>query len=59
MTERVYMKGNEALAYGALRVLNKEEKAKEFLKSLGKGKTIYECESENDEIDETEEENGD
>jgi hypothetical protein len=30
---------------------NKEERAKEFLECLGNGKTIYQCESENDAID--------
>lgn len=29
-----------------------EERAEEFLKCLGNGKTIYECEAENDIIDE-------
>jgi len=37
---------------------NKEARAKEFLECLGNGKTIYECEAENDAIDkEMEEEN--
>jgi len=31
---------------------NKEERAKEFLECLGNGKTIYQCEEENEEIDE-------
>jgi len=30
----------------------KEQRAKEFLECLGNGKTIYQCEEENDEIDE-------
>jgi hypothetical protein len=30
---------------------NKEERTKEFLECLGKGKTIYECEEENERID--------
>jgi len=29
-----------------------EERAEEFLECLGNGKSIYECESENDQIDE-------
>lgn len=38
---------------------NKEARTKEFLKCLGNGKSIYQCESENDRIDEElEEENG-
>lgn len=28
-----------------------EERTKEFLECLGRGKTIYECEAENDKID--------
>ncbi|MBI2629946.1 hypothetical protein HYW76_02500 [Candidatus Pacearchaeota archaeon] len=30
---------------------NNNERAREFLECLGNGKTIYECESENDLID--------
>ena len=33
---------------------NEEERAKEFLKCLGNGKTIYQCEEENDLYDEEE-----
>ena len=29
-----------------------QQRAKEFLQCIGNGKTIYQCESENDEIDE-------
>ncbi len=35
---------------------NKEKRVEEFLECLGKGKSIYECESENDSIDEISEE---
>ena len=35
---------------------DEEERAKEFLECLGNGKSIYECEAENDLIDETLEE---
>jgi len=38
---------------------NKEARAKEFLECLGNGKTIYECESENEKIDEELENNED
>ena len=31
---------------------NQDERAKEFLSCLGNGKTIYQCEEENDVIDE-------
>ena len=31
---------------------DKEERAKEFLECLGNGKSIYQCESNNDRIDE-------
>ena len=34
-----------------------DQRAKEFLQCLGNGKSIYECESENDMIDEYLEEN--
>ena len=30
----------------------KEARCKEFLQTLGSGKTIYQCEAENDRIDE-------
>lgn len=33
-------------------MVNKDERAKEFLECLGNGKSIYQCESENDHIDE-------
>lgn len=36
---------------------NKEERIKEFLECLGNGESIYQCESENDLIDEIIEEN--
>lgn len=36
---------------------NKEEREKEFLKCLGNGKSIYQCESENERIDEEMENN--
>jgi hypothetical protein len=32
--------------------MNENERAKEFLECLGNGKTIYECEAENDWLDE-------
>ncbi len=31
---------------------NKEKRIKEFLECLGNGKTIYDCEEENERIDE-------
>jgi hypothetical protein len=36
---------------------NKEERTKEFMECFGNGKSIYECESENDLIDEELEKN--
>jgi hypothetical protein len=36
---------------------NKEKRAKEFLECLGNGKDIYQCEEENDRIDEEMENN--
>lgn len=33
-------------------VIKMKERVKEFLECLGNGKTIYECEAENDMIDE-------
>jgi len=39
---------------------NKEDRVKEFLECLGNGKSIYQCESDNERIDEESgEENGD
>lgn len=32
--------------------MSQDERAKEFLSCLGNGKTIYQCEAENDLIDE-------
>ena len=33
-------------------MIDKEQRVKEFLECLGNGKTIYQCEEENDMIDE-------
>jgi len=33
-------------------MVNEEERTKEFLECLGNGKSIYQCESDNDQIDE-------